>query len=161
MLALSLHSLEDTAALAQSLAHVLEPDDVLAFSGEIGAGKTTFISHLAGVLGAQEPVRSPTYTIAHTYELSGGGSLAHLDLYRSGELTEAAWGDIEPQLDAATYACIEWPRVASRWLSGQVTWNLRLQHVGAARAAFVVGCDNARRRALCDALLESHAGARQ
>ncbi len=59
---------EETEALAARLAARLRAGDVVAVSGELGAGKTTFVRGAARALGVQEPVSSPTFTIGHRYE---------------------------------------------------------------------------------------------
>ena len=60
---------EETEALAARLAGCLRVGDVVAVSGELGAGKTTFVRGAAGALGVVEPVSSPTFTIGHRYEI--------------------------------------------------------------------------------------------
>lgn len=121
--ALTLHSLADTATVAQCIAGLLQPGDIVLLHGEVGAGKTTFVRALCEALGVLEQVRSPTYTVAHLYELAGGRTIAHLDLYRDpGMLDAAGWADIEPYLEA-TYVCIEWPATAAAWLAGRRVWS--------------------------------------
>ena len=59
----------------------LAPGDVVLVSGELGAGKTTFVRGALRALGVTEPVTSPTFVVGHLYE-GAAGALAHLDLYR-------------------------------------------------------------------------------
>lgn len=123
----ALTSLEETERLAAALAPLLVDGDVLELVGDIGAGKTTFTGALARALGSHEPARSPTYTVAHSYELPNGSFLAHLDCYRSGaELDDAAWGDLEPYFDGGI-ACVEWPEPIRRWIADRPTWRLELE----------------------------------
>ena len=121
---------------------------MLELVGEIGAGKTTFTAALARALGATEPVRSPTYTVAHAYELADGTTLAHLDCYRTrGTLDEAAWGDVEPYFDSGI-AVVEWPEPVRAWLTGRRTWRLELHALSeTARIARVQAPDSAVGRA--------------
>jgi tRNA threonylcarbamoyladenosine biosynthesis protein TsaE len=86
---------------------VLRPGDVVEVSGELGAGKTAFVRGACRALGVVERVTSPTYTIGHRYT-GAGGSVSHLDLYRSAGLTDEEWGDLEPYFDGAI-AFVEWP----------------------------------------------------
>ena len=89
------HGPEETEALGQRLAANLRPGDVIAFYGDLGAGKTAFTRGLARGLEVSEPVTSPTYTIVNEY-LSGRMPLFHFDMYRLGssdELFDIGWED--------------------------------------------------------------------
>jgi tRNA threonylcarbamoyladenosine biosynthesis protein TsaE len=126
---LALPDLDRTERLAATIAPLLRDGDVLELVGDIGAGKTTFTGALARALGSVEPARSPTYTIAHRYELPDGRWLAHLDCYRAtGPIDDAAWGDLEPYFDGGI-ACVEWPEPIRPWLEGRPTWKLDLEAV--------------------------------
>jgi tRNA threonylcarbamoyladenosine biosynthesis protein TsaE len=129
MPSLALPTLEATERLADVLAPLLREGDVVELVGDLGAGKTTFVGALARALGSVEPARSPTYTVAHRYELRDGRWLAHLDCYRStGTLDAAAWGDLEPYFDGGI-ACVEWPDAIRPWLADRSTWRLELDMV--------------------------------
>jgi tRNA threonylcarbamoyladenosine biosynthesis protein TsaE len=104
---------EETEALAARLALRLRAGDVVAVSGELGAGKTTFVRGAARALGVTEPVSSPTYTIGHRYEAPT--PVAHLDLYRVAGLDPEEWGDLEPYFEG-TVAFVEWPEHGGDWL---------------------------------------------
>ncbi len=79
-----LHSCGDTDLLAKRVAKVLKGGETIGLSGELGAGKTTFVRFLAAALGIGVEVSSPTYVLQHEYLSSGGLSLEHWDLYRLG-----------------------------------------------------------------------------
>lgn len=86
---------EETEDLGFQLGNILKPNAVLAFTGDLGAGKTAFTRGLARGLGATERVTSPTYTIVNEY-LSGRLPLFHFDMYRlscSDELWDIGWED--------------------------------------------------------------------
>ena len=89
------------------------PGDVVAVSGELGAGKTTFVRGAARALGVTGPVSSPTFTIGHRYEAPT--PVAHLDLYRLAGIDAEEWGDLEPYFDG-TVAFVEWPEHGGDWL---------------------------------------------
>jgi tRNA threonylcarbamoyladenosine biosynthesis protein TsaE len=116
---------EETEALAARLAARLGVGDVVAVSGELGAGKTTFVRGAARALGFAGTVSSPTFTIGHRYEAPT--PVAHLDLYRITGLDSEEWGDLEPYFDG-TVAFVEWPEHGGNWLpAARVT--VTLDHV--------------------------------
>jgi tRNA threonylcarbamoyladenosine biosynthesis protein TsaE len=104
---------EQTAQLGSELASRLLPGDVILLSGDLGAGKTTFVQGLGRGLGVMQTIQSPTFTVIAEYRAILGGSvvtLAHLDLYRlePGEATFSA--GVEDFLDRDdNISVIEWP----------------------------------------------------
>ena len=96
--------------MAADLASRLQPGDVVTVSGELGAGKTTFVRGAARALGVEQPVTSPTYTIGNRYR--GSVDVSHLDLFRFTSLSHAEWGDLEPYFDDAI-VFVEWPEAAA------------------------------------------------
>ena len=85
----------ETEGIGFRLGAVLKPNTVLAYTGDLGAGKTAFTRGLARGLGASERVTSPTYTIVNEY-LSGRLPLFHFDMYRldsSEDLWDIGWED--------------------------------------------------------------------
>lgn len=115
--------------MAAALAHELRPGDVVTVSGELGAGKTTFVRGSCRALGVTEPVTSPTFTIGHRYEAPV--PVAHLDLYRFQGLSAAEWGDLEPYFDG-TIAFVEWPEAGVDALP-PARVRVLLAHVGEGR----------------------------
>ena len=96
-----------TEAVGEKLGQVLSPGAVIAYRGDLGAGKTAFTRGLARGLGANEPVTSPTYTIVNEY-LGGRMPLFHFDMYRLGsedELFDIGWDDY---LDRGGVCAVEW-----------------------------------------------------
>ena len=108
---------EATRELAQTLAAQLVPGDLVALSGPLGAGKTTFTQGLARGLGVLENITSPTFVLMTEY--SGRVSLAHLDAYRlEGACYDAVRDAGVPDLvlrDDAVQV-IEWPEFVADWL---------------------------------------------
>jgi tRNA threonylcarbamoyladenosine biosynthesis protein TsaE len=125
---------EETEALAARVAKRLRAGDVVAVSGELGAGKTTFVRGAARALGVTGPVASPTFTLGHRYDAPI--PVAHLDLYRVAGLDAAEWGDLEPYFDG-TIAFVEWPEHGGDWVPApRVT--VTLSHVDAAHRSIVI-----------------------
>ena len=101
------HSPEETEALGAALAKLLVPGDIIAYRGDLGAGKTAFTRGLAKGLGCREQVTSPTYTIVNEY-LSGRLPLFHFDMYRlasSDDLWSIGWEDY---LERGGVCAVEW-----------------------------------------------------
>ena len=120
---------EETQALAARLATALAPGDVVTVSGELGAGKTTFVRGAAQALGVTGRVTSPTFTVGHRYE--GRVRVAHLDLYRFAGVSAAEWGDLEPYFDDAL-VFVEWPEAAGDDLPAPRA-RVRMRHDGEGR----------------------------
>ena len=120
---------EETEAIAGRLARELRVGDVVTVSGELGAGKTTFVRGACRALGVTAPVTSPTYTIGHRYE--GEPDVSHLDLYRFTGVSAAEWGDLEPYFEDAI-VFVEWPEAAGAGLPA-VRLHVRLEHVSPER----------------------------
>ncbi len=98
---------EETEAIAENFAQKLRAGTVIAFRGDLGAGKTAFTRGLARGLDIKEPVTSPTYTIVNEY-LSGRMPLFHFDMYRLGssdELFDIGWEDY---LSRNGICAVEW-----------------------------------------------------
>ena len=113
------HSPEETERVGQALGQVLTPGTVLAYTGDLGAGKTAFTRGLARGLGATEQVTSPTYTIVNEY-LSGRIPLFHFDMYRltsAEDLWDIGWEDY---LERGGVCAVEWSENVEEALSGAV-----------------------------------------
>lgn len=85
---------------------------VITFSGELGAGKTTFINEAGKVLGVKENVTSPTYALIQQYTTGNNKILYHIDLYRIKSYEEAIDAGIEDCLLSGELCMIEWPEKA-------------------------------------------------
>jgi len=128
-------SAEETEALAAGLAGTLAPGDVVLVSGDLGAGKTTFVRGAARALGVRVPVTSPTFTIARRYE-DGRVPVSHLDLFRLAEGLEDEEPELlDDELAPDRVAFVEWPEVAGGGLPGlhHVAARVHLEHLGGDR----------------------------
>ncbi len=123
-------SADETRALGRQLAERLEPGDVLALQGDLGAGKTHLAKGIAAGLGLDpEAVTSPTFTLVQEH---GDGALLHLDLYRIESEEEVARLGLDELLDGDAVALVEWPDRGRDWLPARTVW-LRLTHLGGDR----------------------------
>ncbi len=101
------HSPLETEQLGQILGQVLPAGTVIAYRGDLGAGKTAFTRGLARGLGITDPVTSPTYTIVNEY-LNGRLPLFHFDMYRlhsADDLFDIGWDDY---LERQGICAVEW-----------------------------------------------------
>ena len=101
------HSPEETRALGGRLADALWAGAVVAFTGDLGAGKTAFVSGMARALGVEERVPSPTFTIVNEYE-GGRLPLFHFDMYRLGDADELFHIGWEDYLARGGICAVEW-----------------------------------------------------
>ena len=109
----------ETEALGAALAKRLAPGTVIAYTGDLGAGKTAFTRGLARGLGYVEPVTSPTYTIVNEY-LGGRLPLFHFDMYRLGsaeDLWDIGWEDY---LDRGGVCAVEWSENVEDAMEGAI-----------------------------------------
>ena len=138
MAAYTTGSAEETEALGERLARRLRRGDVVGVSGELGAGKTTFIRGACRALATDANVTSPTFALGHRYPAPT--PVAHLDLYRLAAAGLEDWGDLEPYFDG-TITFVEWPEHAGGWLP-PLRAAVALAHVGDGRRAIRIDGDD-------------------
>jgi tRNA threonylcarbamoyladenosine biosynthesis protein TsaE len=137
--ALATGSAAETESLGGRLALRLEPGDVVAVSGELGSGKTTFVRGACRALGVTAPVTSPTFTIGHRY--AARPDVSHLDLYRFSGVSPAEWGDLEPYFEDAI-VFVEWPEAGREALPAPRV-SVLLQHAGGDRRRILLAAGEA------------------
>lgn len=124
---------EDTERAGAELAARLSPGDVVLVSGDLGAGKTTFVRGALRALGVTEEVTSPTFVVGQLYD-GAGGPLAHLDLYRLSGLAGEDPGLLDPYFGLDTITFVEWPEraesEAAAALGHPVAHRVTLAHAG-------------------------------
>jgi len=99
------HSAAATQALGQLLGRTLSPGQVVALSGDLGAGKTTITQGIGLGLGVTQRITSPTFTLVNEYPGRDGVTLIHTDSYRLGEMTSPDTGtdaDTDADTDSAS-----------------------------------------------------------
>ena len=135
------HSADQTVRFGARLGEMLEAGDVLALSGELGSGKTTFVSGLCRGWGSTDQVTSPTFVLVNEYRRPAGQRLYHLDCYRLNSGAEALAFGFDDLLAEEAVVVIEWPerilevlpgerlRVGLQW-AGDLRRSLRLEASG-------------------------------
>lgn len=117
---------QDTARIAEALAPAFRGGLVVGLSGDLGAGKTTFVRYLISAAGGDlRAVSSPTYTLQHEYPLPNGLTVEHWDLYRLTVLPM----ELEESPSSTTVRLIEWPERCPDILP-HLTCHLRFSHIG-------------------------------
>ena len=145
---------EATAALGAGLGERLQPGDVVALEGELGAGKTLFVKGVAAGLGLDpDAVTSPTFTLVHEYrDARGRCRLFHLDLYRidcPDALEGIGWDEA---MSCRGVAVVEWADRAGAWLPAE-RLDIRLVVAGETARRIMVATRGQRPREHLEALL--------
>jgi tRNA threonylcarbamoyladenosine biosynthesis protein TsaE len=117
-----IQNLEDIPATAQLFLEAFLHNKVFAFDGEMGAGKTTFISALLSAMGIQELEGSPTYSLVNTYDSAMYGKVYHFDVFRLKDEREAFDIGIEEMLYNGGICFIEWPEKIANLLPDNTIW---------------------------------------
>ena len=121
------HSPIETEQLGQKLGQTLPAGTVIAYRGDLGAGKTAFTRGLARGLGITDPVTSPTYTIVNEY-VSGRLPLFHFDMYRlhsADDLFDIGWDDY---LERGGICAVEWSENVTEAMEDAMT--VTIQKIG-------------------------------
>ena len=116
-------ALADLKALSSDLLIQMKGYKTIAFYGELGSGKTTLISSICSILGVEDVVGSPTFSLVNEYAyLEEGKSkrIFHIDAYRIKDLEEAREAGIEECFDVEGYCFIEWPERIEKLLPSKI-----------------------------------------
>ena len=124
-----IHGLKDLQRAAADFVQIIDNHKVFAFSGEMGAGKTTFIKALCQSLGVSENITSPTFAIVNEYPASDGITIYHFDCYRLKNIREAYDLGAEEYFYSGYYCFIEWPeKIAELLPDDTVHVRITIQH---------------------------------
>jgi tRNA threonylcarbamoyladenosine biosynthesis protein TsaE len=122
----------ETAEAGASVATRLTAGDAVLVSGDLGAGKTTFVRGACRALGVEEPVTSPTFTIGQVYRAGDGLEIAHLDLYRLPSLAGEDPALLDDYVTPERIAFVEWPGAALAALP-RIAARVTIEHLGGDR----------------------------
>ena len=106
------YQLTEINYVAEQLLKSLNHRKLIAFHGEMGAGKTTLIQAICHALGADASFGSPTFSIINEYADGHGDPVYHIDLYRLKDQEEAVRAGVEDCIDSGYYCFVEWPERA-------------------------------------------------
>lgn len=109
-------SLDEISAAARQLLSLTNATGVIAFHGEMGAGKTTLIEAIGRELGVLDTMGSPTFSIINEYLTKDGQTIYHMDLYRLADEQEGISAGVEDCLYSGSLCLVEWPEKAPRLL---------------------------------------------
>ena len=129
MSALTSTSAAETEGAGADLAARLAPGDLVLVTGELGAGKTTYVRGACRALGVAGPVVSPTFTLGKRYAATDGRRVSHLDLYRLADMSSEEEGILDDYLTPDAIAFVEWPAVATSDLPAP-TARVSIRHAG-------------------------------
>ena len=105
---IEINSLDELGTVAEAVINSLDGRTVVAFDAPMGAGKTTLISRIAALLGAEDSVTSPTFAIVNQYE-GTEHTIYHFDMYRIERVEEALDFGSEEYLSSGDLCLVEWP----------------------------------------------------
>jgi tRNA threonylcarbamoyladenosine biosynthesis protein TsaE len=117
---IEINDLSEIHQAARQFLAEIDNQNVFAFYGDMGAGKTTFIKAVCEELGVQEPVTSPTFAIINEYRDKKGKSIYHFDFYRIKKLEEVFDFGYEDYFYSGNFCFIEWPELVESLLPENV-----------------------------------------
>ncbi len=121
MPSLSFTSLYEIEASAELFLELNAGQQIFAFRGEMGSGKTTFITALCKTLGVEKDVSSPTFSIVNEYISTAGKTIFHFDFYRIKNIGELFDIGFEEYISDNAFVFIEWPEKAYEILPPETT----------------------------------------
>ncbi len=115
-------SLNEIQTAAQEFLKLIGNHKIIAFNGQMAAGKTTFIKALCAELGVKESTTSPTFALVNEYETANNKTIFHFDLYRINHIEELLDMGFEDYLYSGNFCFIEWAEIARPFLPDDTLW---------------------------------------
>ena len=135
---LEIDSLRDLPDAAEAILAQAGDHRVVAFYGEMGAGKTTLIRAICDRLGVTDAVSSPTFALVYHYVGDGGRNIYHFDFYRIDRLEEAFDLGYDEYFDSDALCLVEWPEKIEPLLPDD-TLNVRIDVTGPTSRTVTIG----------------------
>lgn len=120
MASLKINNLSELPVVANELIKAFGTKKVIAFKGEMGAGKTTLIKAICEELGVKQTISSPTFSIVNEYLSSSGKKIYHFDFYRINKISEAYDMGYEEYFYSDAYCFVEWPEKIAELMQEEV-----------------------------------------
>ena len=134
---ITIHSTEDLPKVAEQVIDALDGRSVVAFFGQMGAGKTTLISAIMEYLGSADTVTSPTFALVNQYYTADEQPVYHFDFYRINSLAEAFDMGYEEYLYSGDLCLVEWPEKIEGLLPDEVAV-VRIEPLDESSRRFVI-----------------------
>lgn len=135
---ISVDGLGDLNEAAEAILEELHGRNVVAFYGQMGAGKTTLISEICAVLGSTDVVTSPTFALVNEYHTEDGESIFHFDFYRIDRIEEAFDLGYEEYFFGRSLVLVEWPEKVEQLLP-EDTCRVRIEVTGDTKREIYIG----------------------
>jgi len=103
------YGMDELNEVVAALLPIVQSERIIAFSGELGAGKTTLIREICRQLQVVDNVSSPTFSIINVYHTTASQRIIHMDLYRLSSIAEAVDAGVEENLFSGDICLVEWP----------------------------------------------------
>jgi len=111
MLTIIIKNKKQLPSAARKILEYISGNKLLAFYGSLGAGKTTIIKAVCSILGAEDSVSSPTFTLVNEYKTKNNEFLYHIDFYRIRKKEEVFDFGLEEYFSSGSYCFMEWPEL--------------------------------------------------
>jgi tRNA threonylcarbamoyladenosine biosynthesis protein TsaE len=130
--------LADLPIVASAIINLTETHKLVAFYGQMGAGKTTLIKQICLQLGAIQDVSSPTFALVNEYETSNQNTLYHFDFYRIKNIEEVYDIGYEDYFYSSNLCLIEWPEHIEPLLQNEEVLKVHIKPIGEGNREVVI-----------------------
>ena len=134
---LQIEQLDEVPALAARVLEICGSRKIFAIYGAMGAGKTTLIKSLCAVLGSDDVVKSPTFSIVNEYD-SISGTIYHFDFYRIKDISEVFDIGFEEYISSGNYCFMEWPELIEPLIPEEAV-ELKISATGPEERSITIG----------------------
>ncbi len=111
-----INQIDELESVARSILNLNPSTRVFLIEGGMGVGKTTFITAICKVLGVEDVINSPSFSVVNEYQTHNNEIVYHFDFYRLNSINEAIDMGVEDYFYSGNYCFIEWPSIIDRLL---------------------------------------------